>query len=86
MHDSFVNVVRLMESPYSRDTSRKIASLKQWMGPKHFATLIAVIEKGELSATASKKTDVPASIVRAIDAIAMARDWEIERLKWGLDG
>lgn len=76
---------RLIESPSCRDDYRKLASLKQWMGPKHFATLAATVKTGMLSATAVKKSDVPAAIIRARDAIVLVHEWEVERPKWGLN-
>jgi hypothetical protein len=55
------------------------------MGPDYFKILMATIETGLMSATAVNKSDVPESIVRFRNAVAMVKDWEEERPKWGLD-
>jgi len=55
------------------------------MGPDYYATLLATVQTGLMSATAVNKNDVPPSIVRFRNAIGMVKDWEEERPKWGLD-
>jgi hypothetical protein len=83
--NTFLKAAWLIESPYSKDNVRKLASLRQWMGPKHYSTLVATVNAGMLSATAVNKSDVPASIIRARDAIVLVHEWIEERPKWGLD-
>ncbi len=77
-------MAQIIDSP-TRENLRKLASLKQWMGPSYYATLLATVQSGLMSATAVNKNDVPPSIVRFRNAIGMVKDWEEERPKWGLD-
>jgi len=81
---AFLKAAWLIESPHNKDNATKLASLRQWMGPKHYRTLVATVNAGMLSATAVNRNDVPAAIIRARDAIVLVKEWEEERPKWGL--
>jgi len=64
------------------DARARLAQLKAWLGPEYWAALRVVLDHGSLSFGLRARH---AAVHRGREAVALIREWELERVRWGLE-
>ena len=64
-----------------REARRQLAQLRAWLGPEHWDSLNLILDNGTLSISSGRHE----VIRRSRDAVLMVYEWEMERVRWGLD-
>lgn len=74
-----------LDAMNDRRARRMLSQLRCWMGWRHWAALVQIIEHGTLTTGMRGHPDIHAAIRAGRDALVMVIEWEGERMRWGLE-